>query len=83
MRKLKILLGAPLLCCLAVGSASAATRIVKTEPPMGKMKQGERVLVDDGSCGPGRIKEVTGGNHWKVGGHPGSNVERTRRCIAR
>jgi transglutaminase-like putative cysteine protease len=29
---------------------------------MGNLREGERVLVDDGTCGPGKIKEVTGGN---------------------
>jgi hypothetical protein len=28
---------------------------------------GERLLVDDGSCAPGKIKEVIGGDHVAVG----------------
>jgi len=41
----------------------AAAQIVKREPALGGLKPGERVLVDDGSCGPGKIKEVIDGNH--------------------
>lgn len=63
-----------------VSSAQAAT-ILKAEPPMGGLKEGQRVLVDDGSCGPGKIMEVTGGNHTKAGGK--SNVIRQYRCVAR
>jgi len=62
----------------AMGSASLA-RTVQDEPAMGLMREGDRVLVDDGSCGPGKIKEVIGGNHVKVGGF--KRVERIRRCI--
>jgi hypothetical protein len=73
-----------IICCVAAAPALAAGgRMLKREPAMGKMRPGERVLVDDGSCGPGKVKEVIGGNHWKVGGSPGSNIERTRRCIPR
>jgi len=54
-------------------------QILTREPPMGAMKEGERVLVDDGTCPKGQIKEVIGGNHVKVGGT--KQVERQRRCI--
>ena len=48
---------------------------------MGALKEGQRVLVDDGSCPKGQIKEVIGGNHTEVGGN--KQVRRIRRCIAR
>jgi hypothetical protein len=51
------------------------------EPPMGKLREGERVLVDDGECPAGQIKEVIGGNHVKVGGT--KRLERQRKCIAK
>ena len=35
---------------------------------MGQLREGQTVLVDDGSCPPGQIKEVIGGNHVSVGG---------------
>lgn len=71
-----------LFAALFVASAqvmSAMGETVKREPAMGKMKEGERLLVDDGSCPPGQIKEVIGGNHVKVGGY--KQTERVRRCI--
>jgi hypothetical protein len=64
----------------ATTSALAAT-IVKTEPPMGALKEGQVVLVDDGSCPAGQIKKVIGGNHTKVGGF--KNIVRERSCIPR
>ena len=58
-----------------------AATIVKSEPPMGALKEGQVVLVDDGSCPAGQIKKVVGGNHVKVGGW--KNIERERSCIPR
>jgi hypothetical protein len=65
----------------ACAAPALGQQIVKREPPMGSLKEGQRVLVDDGSCGPGKIREVTGGNHVKVGGN--SNIVRQSRCIPR
>jgi len=73
--------------CLAAGflwaamALPAASETLKVEPPMGQLREGERVLVDDGTCPRGQIKEVIGGNHVKVGGT--KHIERTRRCIPR
>jgi uncharacterized protein DUF6719 len=52
--------------------------VVKREPFDGMMSPGAIVLVDDGSCGKGRIKEVTGGEVA-----PAIQRPRTRRCIAK
>jgi hypothetical protein len=52
--------------------------VVKQEPFDGMMSPGAIVLVDDGSCGKGRIKEVTGGEVA-----PAIQRPRTRRCIAK
>jgi len=57
--------------------SAASDVVLKQEPPIGQMREGQRVLVDDGSCPPGQIKEVIGGNHVKVGGT--KDIERTRR----
>ena len=65
---------------LATCNANAAA-ILKSEPPMCQLKQGQRVLVDDGSCGSGQIREVTGGNHTKAGGK--DNTIRQYRCVPR
>jgi hypothetical protein len=70
---------AVILLTLAAGPGLAQT--LKHEPPMGGLKENQRVLVDDGTCPAGQIKQVIGGNHVKVGGT--KRIERTRRCIAR
>jgi hypothetical protein len=66
---------------ISIGLAGAALAQVKREPAMGAMKEGEVVLVDDGSCPKGQIKRVFGGNHIKVGGS--KKIERTRSCVPR
>jgi hypothetical protein len=60
-------------------SASAAT--LKEEPPLGAMREGQVVFVDDGSCPSGQIKRVMGGNHTKAGGT--KQIVRTSSCVAR
>jgi hypothetical protein len=69
------------LLATAAAVAPAAAEILKREPAMGKLKLGQRVLVDDGRCPKGQIMEVIGGDHVKAGGT--QNIERTRRCIPR
>jgi hypothetical protein len=69
---------AALITLMMTGDVLAA-RILKTEPPMGALKEGQVVLVDDGSCPAGQIKRVVGGNHVKAGGW--KNIERQRSCI--
>jgi hypothetical protein len=67
---------AALACLLAASGPCNAQPVVKQEPFDGKMLPGAVVLVDDGSCGKGRIKEVTGGEVGAMDPRP-----RTRRCI--
>ena len=62
-----------------LSSAFAAT--VKQEPPMGAMREGQVLFVDDGSCPAGQIKRVVGGNHTKVGGT--KQIVRTSSCVPR
>lgn len=61
------------------GQVQAAT--LKREPPMGALKPGQVVQVDDGSCPTGEIKRVVGGDHVKVGGR--YQIERQRSCVKR
>ena len=61
-------------------TTGVAATVLKTEPPMGALKEGQRVLVDDGPCPPGQLREVIGGNH-KAGGR--SNIIRQYRCVPR
>jgi hypothetical protein len=63
---------------------AAATQILKREPPPGTLAVGDRVLVDDGTCPKGRIKEVAAGANRSLSrglAHGGS--KRTERCVAR
>jgi uncharacterized protein DUF6719 len=62
-------------------ASSAFATTVKQEPPMGAMREGQVLLVDDGSCPAGQIKRVVGGNHTKVGGT--KQIVRTSSCIPR
>jgi hypothetical protein len=70
-----------MLVAITADGVCQAGSILKTEPPMGALREGEIVLVDDGSCPKGQIKQVIGGNHVKAGGY--KNIVRTRSCIAR
>jgi hypothetical protein len=66
---------------ISIGLAGAALAQLKREPAMGALKEGEVVLVDDGSCPKGQIKRVVGGNHFTVGGF--KKIERKRSCVPR
>ena len=77
MRTLLAALTAPGLL-LAAGGVCHAQVIVRQEPFDGQMVPGAVILVDDGSCGKGRIKEVTGGEVGAMNPRP-----RSRRCIPR
>ena len=68
-------------CGSVVSAAAVGEPIVKTEPAMGALKEGQVVMVDDGTCPVGQIKRVVGGNHTKVGGY--KKIERVRSCVAR
>ncbi len=64
---------------ITVSLSPAQAEVLKKEPPMGQLREGQTVLVDDGSCPAGQIKEVIGGNHVSVGGT--KHILRTRKCI--
>jgi uncharacterized caspase-like protein len=54
------------------------------EPAAGQLRSGQRVLVDDGSCPPGMIKELTGGSNRVLGTDTArGGGRRERRCIPR
>jgi hypothetical protein len=65
------------LFLVASGSCNAQT-VVKQEPFEGNMSPGSVVLVDDGTCGKGKIKQVTGGELGAM-----NPRLRTRKCIPR
>jgi hypothetical protein len=66
---------------LVLSTSVATAEILKKEPKMGALREGQTVLVDDGSCPKGQIKRVVGGNHLKVGGS--KQNERSRTCVPR
>lgn len=57
--------------------ASAQQSTVMRESDIGNLRLGQRVLVDDGSCPAGQIKEVRGSQMTAQG------VVATRKCVPR
>ena len=74
-------LAAASLIVVLTSSISGAQVIIKQEPMEGTLRTGAAVLVDDGTCGAGKIKLITstGGNGNELKGLP----PRTRTCIPR
>ncbi len=70
-----------LTVALTVGGICSAQVVVKKEPMEGQLRTGATVLVDDGTCGLGKIKLIssTGGNGNEIAGLP----PRTRTCVPR
>lgn len=64
-------------------SYPADAQTLRREPPPGALRFGDRVLVDDGRCPRGQVKEVTGGSN--IGGSEtrAGRAKRNRRCIPR
>jgi uncharacterized caspase-like protein len=57
-------------------SKTIIPRHTDKEPAGGTVRTGMTMLVDDGSCPKGMIKEITGGDNR-------SGIPRTRRCVRR
>ena len=62
---------------LAGLSAPALAEQVSREQDIVNLRLGQRILVDDGSCPPGQIKEVMGSQMTTNG------IVRTRKCVQR
>lgn len=76
-----VVLGLSLAACSACAAQSGAgvannAPVILEEPPEGQMAPGMVLLVDDGSCGKGRIKQVTGGEIAGLNARP-----RSRKCV--
>jgi hypothetical protein len=69
------------LLIAAVAGPALAAQVLKQEPAMGAMREGQVVLVDDGSCPAGQIKKVVGGNHNRAGGT--KQIVRQSSCVPR
>jgi hypothetical protein len=72
-----------LILFLAACGVCNAVEVLKQEPPLGTAAPGDKFLVDDGTCGRGRIKELTIGNWTKDMTPEQGAALRKRRCIAR
>lgn len=58
-------------------TASAAAEQVSREQDIVDLRLGQRILVDDGSCPAGQIKEVSGARMTAAG------IQRAKNCIPR
>jgi hypothetical protein len=56
--------------------STASAELPRQMPRDGELSPGEVVLVDDGRCPRGEVKQVTGGNKAK-------NIPREVRCVPR
>ncbi|GAB1716352.1 MAG: hypothetical protein NTAFB05_13940 [Nitrobacter sp.] len=62
---------------LIVAASPASASHVSRETDIVNLRLGERVLVDDGSCPAGQIKEISGAKLGPTG------VVRARKCVPR
>jgi len=62
---------------LAVSATSAIAEQVSREQDIVNLRLGQRILVDDGSCPAGQIKEVSGARMTANG------IQRAVKCIPR
>src|SRR5665213_3360391 len=60
----------------AAAQETPLLEILKVEPPVGQLPSGAKVLIDDGKCPAGKIKQVVGGN-VSIG------QARVRSCVPR
>ena len=74
MRSAIVFLGCAALTAVA---APASAQQVAREQDIVDLRLGQRMMVDDGSCPAGQIKEVTGVKLTTTG------VARARKCVPR
>ena len=69
---------------LASAGMANAEKILKSEPREGYLRPGERVLVNDGTCPDGQIKEIIGGSNREYQTSiPRPGTPRSIKCIPR
>ncbi|MBI5262846.1 MAG: hypothetical protein HY852_13620 [Bradyrhizobium sp.] len=72
------LLSSSLLMCGAISlTAPALAEQVAREQDIVGLRLGQRVMVDDGTCPAGQVKEVLGAKMMSNG------ISRTRTCVPR
>jgi hypothetical protein len=62
---------------MLIAASAASASQVSREADIINLRLGERVLVDDGSCPAGQIKEISGAKLGPTG------VVRARKCVPR
>jgi hypothetical protein len=62
---------------IALTAPALADQIFPREQDIPELRLGQRIMVDDGSCPAGQIKQVTGTNLTATG------ITRARKCIPR
>ena len=67
----------PIALALCLTATAALAQTVSREQDIGDLRLGQKVMVDDGSCPAGQIKEVQGSQMTASG------VLRTSKCIPR
>lgn len=70
-------LAVPASLALSLAATAATAQTFSREQDIPDLRLGQRVMVDDGSCPTGQIKEVMGSQMSETG------VVRTRKCIQR
>ena len=70
-------LAVPASLALCLIATAAPAQVFSREQDIVDLRLGQRVLVDDGSCPVGQIKEVAGSQMTASG------VVRTRKCVPR
>ena len=72
------------IASLGIGTCGVSAAVLKQEPGPGKLRVGQTVLVDDGSCPPGQIKQVTGGRNMDPATRASiAGPARQRTCVPR
>ena len=77
MTKVSRSLALPAGLALWLLTSPALAQVFSREQDIADLRLGQRILVDDGSCPAGQIKEVMGSQMTETG------VLRTRKCIQR
>jgi hypothetical protein len=75
--KVAVPVALPVGLALCLIATAAFAQAFSREQDVPDLRLGQRVLVDDGSCPTGQIKEIQGAQMTPSG------VLRTRKCIAR
>lgn len=69
------LIGGLILAAILIAPAKA--QYIGREQDITDLRLGQRVMVDDGTCPAGQVKEVSGAKMTSAG------VERARQCVPR